>query len=176
MATTFDPLEKLMSDNFFYLNEVEIKKHLGIGEHEQVHTNSDLDIQYGIDFIYGHRLIAYKTIYQKFETFTFRIPPSGAPELFKLQRTNEALPATSRRLRVNPPYKLIVVVANEPLGMLFWANFDEIDKLPDKKFHEKPVPSRNDGTKMHVAWHDDIEAAGGVINSVRVDWAIPNRD
>jgi len=158
----YDPIERLSSDGFFLNNEAEIKKHLGIDQDDQAETDDELDIDHGIDFIYKRKLISYKTIYQKYKTFTFRIPPSAPTELSKLTRVYGTL---------WPQYELIVVVANIPLGMLFWVDFGDILAVPDHLIIDKPVRVRGDGTRMHIIHHDYIVGHRGVVHSAPMDYS-----
>jgi len=150
----YDHNERTRSDQVFYTNEQLIKKCLEIQD-QTLKTNTELDTDHGIDFYCEDVLISYKTTYSDFRTYTFRIPPHHESEYNKLKNVYE-----------KSDKKLFIVNINTVLNMLFWSCFGDVMKAESEMIVRKVTCRGDDGTKMHVAYFDDIEKSGGVVNSI----------
>jgi len=147
----YDHNERIKSDQVFYDNEQLIKKCVGI-QNQTLKTDVKLDTDHGIDFYNKNVIISYKTTYSDFKTYTFRIPPNHKSEYDKLKNVYE-----------KSDKRLLIVNINTVLNMLFWSCFSDIMKA-ESEMVVRRVACRDDGTKMHVAYFDDIERSGGIVN------------
>lgn len=156
----YDPVARALSDRCFYDNIHQITECLSIDANKIKPTSRNVDMTEAIDFICDNVLISHKTIDEDFTTFTFRIPPIGDNEFEKLKMVHD-------RDVVNGDKKLIVTVINTLHKYIYWCNFDDILLVPDEEIVVRRL--RNEPTKMHVIYHDDINKFGGIVNSMKLD-------